>query len=427
MLFASYSFLLIFLPATLLAYWLVPRIGVLILASLIFYGAWNPPYVLLLIASFCFNYFMGWTICWDPERLDMTRFRRIMLTTGIVGNLGILAFYKYVPAMTGSGLLLPLGISFFTFTQIGYLVDCLDKRWRDLSFPDFVFFVTFFPHLIAGPIIHVREIIPQLRGMALTADSLTYGLTYFVLGLSKKVLLADIIAPTGIHSTADLLRYALQLYWDFSGYSDMAIGLAAMFGLDFPLNFDSPYKATSIIDFWQRWHMTLTRYLRLLLFNPMALALARRGFGDAWLLLPIVITMAIAGAWHGAGLAFLVWGLIHALFLIVNHVWRLWRLELPSVVCVGLTHACVLGALVLFRAGSLGEAWVDFAALRNPGDGWPMIAAGYAIVWGLPNTQEIMKGLAVGRWAEAAIGGLALVNLVALSSDTTRAFLYFQF
>jgi alginate O-acetyltransferase complex protein AlgI len=390
---------------------------------LVFYAVWDPPYVLLLIASFCFNYYVGW-------RITHLSWPKAELAGGVVVNLAVLGFYKY----SGQGFVLPLGISFFTFTQIGYLVDCLDKRWRDLSFLDFVFFVTFFPHLIAGPIIHVRDIIPNISKMGLTAERFSYGMAYFILGLSKKVLVADWIAPGdtavgAIPAWTDLARFALQLYFDFSGYSDMAIGLAAMVGVKFPLNFNSPYKATNIIDFWQRWHMTLTRYLRLLLFNPLAMAFARRGYGGFWLLIPLVVTMAIAGAWHGAGWAFLVWGLVQAGLLIINHVWRLWRLAMPAIGGLVLTQVAWVASLALFHGvplppliGAQGLGQVDALALAA-------VVGGYIIAVAAPNTQELMKdfNLDKGILPLAPLTVLALLDIVVMNSATPKPFLYFQF
>ncbi len=421
MLFASNSFLFLFLPATLLAYRIVPHVGTLILASLAFYAAWNPPYVLLLIVSFCYNFLVGQSISNGSRP-------RSALAIGIAVNLAVLGFYKY----SDQGFILPLGISFFTFTQIGYLVDCLGKRWRDLSFLDFVFFVTFFPHLIAGPIIHVRDIIPNVPKMGTTAERFAYGLAYLVLGLSKKILLADMIAPGdtavgAIPAWTDLARFALQLYFDFSGYSDMAIGLAAMFGVQFPLNFNSPYKATSIIDFWQRWHMTLTRYLRLLLFNPMAMWCSRRGYGGFWLLIPLVITMAIAGVWHGAGWTFLVWGLVQAGLLIVNHAWRLTRLAMPAVGGLILTQGAWVVSLAFFHdvplpplIGAQGFGNVEIMALGG-------VVVGYAIASLTPNTQHIMKAFKLdSRWI-AVLTVLALVDVIVLNWQTPKPFLYFQF
>ena len=266
---------------------------------------------------------------------------------GVLGNILLLFYLKYLfPLMhwldsfgwhltSGtSGVILPLGISFFTFTQIGYLIDCQAGMVKDRNFRNYLLFVIFFPHLIAGPIVHHKEMIPQFANpdtYRLKAENIAVGLVLFVMGLFKKVVIADHFAP--LAQTAFVagwpacfcglgrsVAYSLQLYFDFSGYSEMAIGLARMFGISFPANFNSPYKATSIIDFWQRWHMTLTRYLNLYLYNPIALSISRRrmavgkpvskqatktmaGFASM-VAFPTLVTMTLAGIWHGAGLSF---------------------------------------------------------------------------------------------------------------------------
>lgn len=470
MLFPSYSFIFGFLPLALVGYFLACRIGDraaagwLVLCSFAFYAMWNPPYVLILIGSFCFNFLIGWSILREKAQ----RGKVVWASCGIGADLGLLIAYKYLAAWTGYdfGLILPLGISFFTFTQIGYLVDCLGGKGKDLTFLNFVVFVTFFPHLIAGPILHIRDIAPQLanfRSKNIT-ENITVGATYFILGLAKKVLLADTLAGAVDHgfanpgtlgfaeSWAAALCYTLQIYFDFSGYSDMAIGLACMFGIRFPLNFNSPYKAASIIEFWQRWHMTLTRYLTLLLFNPLALAIARRGYKRFAITtaLPIVYTMAIAGVWHGAGWTFLIFGLLHAGYLIVNHAWRRWGFALPVVAAVAMTHLGVIAALVFFRSNSAHAALALFkgmSGLRGLGHGlspveMAQIVAGYFIVWALPNTQQIMvryspvlEKVSPARWPvvewkpsplwTAAAFLLMICSLVALPQATV--FLYFQF
>ena len=294
MLFNSYSFLLWFLPISLIGFYLLghtrpggARIW-LIGVSFFFYGWWNAKFVLLLLASIGFNYGVSLAIlnAEQPER------QRLILTIGIVSNLAALVYYKYLFWLLGlaheigwiaadaGSVILPLGISFFTFTQIGYIVDCQQGLVRERGLVNYALFVTFFPHLIAGPILHHREIMPQFADDAtyrLNGAKLTAGFTLFVLGLVKKVVFADSIAhyaDMGFDHTAQLavlgswstaLAYSMELYFDFSGYSDMAVGLGAMFGVSLPINFNSPYKSTGVIDFWQRWHMTLTRYLTLLL------------------------------------------------------------------------------------------------------------------------------------------------------------------
>ena len=535
MLFNSYAFVFIFLPAALTGFFCLSRFGKrfgaawLIFSSFAFYGFWNPQFVCLLLGSIAFNYVIGERI--NAASADLAR-QRAWLILGIVGDLGLLFYYKYLAALIGlaAGLgivstrmpaaLLPLGISFFTFTQIGYLVDVQQGVARNRGLLNYGLFVTFFPHLIAGPILHNREIMPQFedtRTYSFSSANLTVGLVLFIVGLAKKCLLADPIAgavAAGFGAPGQLtmltawfmmLTYALQLYFDFSGYADMAIGIARMFNVRFPLNFNSPYKATSIIDHWQRWHMTLTRFLTLYLFNPIALGIARRrttrskkidraaqatpeGF-LSMVAIPIIVTMGVAGIWHGAGLQFLIFGLLHGVYLTINHAWRTMRppRKLPAGRLTRLRHLIltmisVLVALVFFRAPSMAAAWTTLGAmagmhgvgsvaipaglLRDLGQVGAMLAAhGYAdampamkfaesavsvgwitvlcvIVWALPNSQEFMHRFtpALGRitpgnvrmlvWRPTsrwatALGVVAAVSVLAIGGTTE--FVYFQF
>jgi len=502
-LFNSYIFILAFLPLTLAGFWLAAGLGRtvagcwLVVASLLFYGWWRPGDVPLLVVSVAANYAASRLIAATAGR----RAQDWLLAAGIAANLALLVRFKYLATLLGlAGIpaatpVLPLGISFFTFTQIGFLIDCRQGLARERGWLSYALFVTFFPHLIAGPILHNREIMPQFAAATTyraSADNVAAGLAIFLIGLLKKCLLADPLAATvaagfahphelalfGAWQTAT--SYSLQLYFDFSGYSDMAIGIARMFNLRFPANFNSPYKSQSVIDYWQRWHMTLTRYLMMYLYNPIALRVTRRrvarglavnrqgqatagGFA-AMVLLPIWITLALAGVWHGSGATFLVFGLLHAAYLSVNHAWRLFcprpRGQGAAAIVgrIALTYGCVLVGSVVFRAPSLWSAGqvlggmlglhgvsIGFAdtkeAMRAAAlTGW--IATLYAIVWAAPNTQQIMRAcgptLEAVRpgplpwltwrttlpWA-AALGCAAAVGLGALGG--TGEFLYFQF
>jgi alginate O-acetyltransferase complex protein AlgI len=417
MLFNSNVFLFGFLPLAILGfYWAARGGGVqaakvwLCLASFFFYGWWNPAFLLLLVGSIAFNYTVSRFL--DDSDNDAGRRQSWLLGAGIAANLLLLFYYKYLFALLGffhrlgwnagdfGSVILPIGISFFTFTQIGYLVDCRQGLVRERGLLNYVLFVTFFPHLIAGPILHHREIMPQFADEAtyrFNAEKMASGLTLFAFGLFKKVMLADEIAPWAEHGFAHTagipfvqawsvaLSYSMQLYFDFSGYSDMAIGLGIMFGVKLPLNFNSPYKSSSVIEFWQRWHMTLTRYLTLLLYNPISLAIARRrqerglpsgrqaaatpmGF-MSMIVFPTMVTMFLAGIWHGAGFQFIVYGLLFGTYLCINHAWRtlyppatkksqqiqsfsLWGSLWP----VALTYLAVLVTQVFFRADSAGNA-----------------------------------------------------------------------
>ena len=412
MLFNSYVFILGFLPVSVFGYYLLSHLlGAnaskiwLAASSFVFYGWWNPRFVILLVVSIAFNYLISWWI-FASENYELRQ--KILLVFGIAANLAALAYYKYVFAIftffhsvgvLPSGIdriVLPIGISFFSFTQIGYLVDCQEGLVEERGLVNYILFVTFFPHLIAGPILHHREIMPQFADKAtyrLDEGKLTVGLTLFVFGLVKKVLFADTIAPwaeagfshvgqlDAIGAWSTILAYSMQLYFDFSGYSDMAVGLGSMFGVRLPINFNSPYKSSSIIMFWQRWHMTLTRYLTLLIYNPISLWITRyrmaRGrpsgrkavetFGgfSSLVLFPTFVTMLLAGIWHGAGFQFVVFGLLHASYLSINHAWRTFgpkqtKASPPSWLTqawpVGLTYLAVLLAQVFFRAESVHDA-----------------------------------------------------------------------
>jgi D-alanyl-lipoteichoic acid acyltransferase DltB (MBOAT superfamily) len=484
-LFNSYAFLFLFLPVALGGFYLSTRFGPragslwLVFISFVFYGWWNPNFLLLFGISVGFNYLASEAVMRMAAR---PRLQTLLLSLAIAVNIGVLVYYKYMDAclrfLTGSAALhgvsanviLPLGISFFTFTQIGYLIDKKDGLVAERGLLNYVLFVSFFPHLIAGPILHNREIMPQLvqpRTYRVSAENFSVGLAIFAFGLVKKTLFADTMidsvragfdhAQTASFSTAWIaaLSYALEIYFDFSGYSDMAIGLARMFNIRFPMNFNSPYKAASIIELWQRWHMTLSRYLALYVYNPLALAITRRrqarnlGIGRAaqatpggfatMVVVPTVLTMSLAGLWHGAGLQYLVFGLIHGFYLSVNHAVRILRPHRVSAAQEGKvlhgmkvfgTFMAALLALVFFRSASVGAAiqflsgmagFHGFESVTLPnillshlgGLGSKLLARGmvqpsdtidfvdstlsklwliilFVVIWTCPNTQQIM-------------------------------------
>ena len=387
MLFNSYSFIFIFLPIVLAGYYLIGEQGHhriaavwLVAASLFFYGWWNPAYLGLIMGSMLFNYAVGISLLGS----DRTKNQKILIF-GITANLSLLAYYKYANFLIDSSnklfhsnftlakIILPLGISFFTFLQIAYLVDTYSKKAKQYNFLNYCLFVLFFPHLIAGPLVHHREILPQFAKNStylFNHRNFTSGLTIFVLGLFKKVILADgtttyaattfNIAESGIPITfvaawGGAIAYSFQLYFDFSGYSDMAIGLSKLFNVRLPMNFNSPYKSTSIIEFWRRWHITLSRFLKDYLYIP--LGGNRKGIFRQ--LLNLLITMTIGGLWHGAGLKFIIWGAIHGLLLIINNLWRKLnscfsqKLQLNSFISTALTFAVVTAAWVPFRAATM--------------------------------------------------------------------------
>lgn len=397
MLFNSYSFIFLFLPITFFGFFAIGARNHLVaatwltLASLFFYGWWNPVYVALLLASIAFNYGVGLLIA-KEHRPAWAPTKKTVLVIGITADLLLLGYYKYANFFLStinnlasthwsfSEIILPLGISFFTFTQIAFLVDTYQGKVKEFNFIHYALFVTYFPHLIAGPVLHHKEMMPQFANAGTyraNYDHIAVGLTFFAIGLFKKAVLADGIAPyanTGFSSVASgqqltlfeawggALAYTFQLYFDFSGYSDMAVGLSRLFGIRLPLNFDSPYKATNIIDFWRRWHMTLSRFLRDYLYLPLGgnrKGKARRYFN-------LMITMLLGGLWHGAGWTFVIWGALHGLYLIINHAWRAVRKEIGSDDRIQsqfgkfagwtLTFVAVVVGWVFFRSQTLGDA-----------------------------------------------------------------------
>src|SRR5437868_11510273 len=384
MLFNSYSFIFAFLPIALAGYFLLARFGNfaaviwLTLASLAFYALSNWQFVSLLLGSIAFNYFIGLALI--TSKLGPAA-RRAVLTIGVGGDLLVLGFFKYagffaanLNAVFSTGLmlniLLPVGISFYTFTQIAFLVDAYRGNVARYALPHYALFVTYFPHLIAGPILHHKDMILQFeRAAARRPDPhlILCGLIIFGIGLFKKTCLADGIqplvslafgpnAPTFDQAWIGALAYPFQLYFDFSGYSDMAIGISLMFGIFLPLNFNSPYKATSIIDFWRRWHMTLSQFLRDYLYIP----LGGNRRGPALRYVNLMITMLLGGLWHGAAWTFVVWGALHGVYLCTNHAWNNYGpavaprfARLTNLAAFILTFLSVVVAWVFFRADSL--------------------------------------------------------------------------
>lgn len=377
MLFNSFSFLFLYLPVVLAGYLLLARlrprwaIGWLALASLFFYGYWNVRYLPLLLMSIMFNY-------WAAGRMQAAApaRRRRWLIGALAVNLALLGYFKYahffmdsVNTLAGTHLLqgwqvvLPIGISFFTFTQIAFLVDCYRGKAGEYRFMHYTLFVSYFPHLIAGPVLHHKEMMPQFeRPPGLNAADVAVGLSIFVIGLAKKVLLADplstLVAPVfavGAHpqlveAWTGALAYTLQLYFDFSGYSDMAIGLSRLFGVKLPLNFNSPYQAGDIGEFWRRWHMTLSRFLRDYLYVPL-------GGNRHHRYRNLMLTMLLGGLWHGAGWSFVVWGGLHGLYLVVHRGWSaLAGQGPPRWWGRWLTFLAVVVAWVVFRASDLASA-----------------------------------------------------------------------
>ena len=462
MLFTSYQFVLVFLPVTLLAVLGASRFGqhtlaklLLFAASIVFYAWWNPRYVALLLALVAFNYALGtWMI--DTRDLPTLAARRKgVLVAGVVANVSTLVYFKYtgfIAAELGVSLapiLLPLGISFMVFQKIAFLVDAYGGGIKRLSLLDYAVFVTFFPQLISGPIVHHREVIPQLEqptSLRYSARITPVAIGFLVIGAFKKVVIADALSPyvavafdgaaAGKHlgllgGWSAALAYLFQVYFDFSGYSDMAIGLGLLFGIRLPFNFNSPLKAASPIDYWNRWHITLTRFLTAYIYNPLAMRATRRRMANKQpirkngvmtlgafarlLALPTLVTFFIAGVWHGAGYQFAVFGLIHGVYLVGNHAWRNLRAPRdddggdnanarPSATAIWLCRIAMLAgtaaAVVYFRADSVATGWRFTASMlgagglsRPIGDArcFALLALCLAVTQLLPNTQELMR------------------------------------
>lgn len=382
MLFTSYQFLFLFLPLAVVAYFVACRIshsfaiGVLIAASFLFYASFDARYTLLLAGSILVNYSISHAI---TGCRPASRQRAAWAVLGVGVNLALLGYFKYtdfciatINSAAGASfpllhVFLPLGISFFTFQQIGYVVDTYRGDTLLPRLHEYAIYVCFFPHLIAGPIVHNKEIIAQFQDTRLKTvnwDNIYAGLTLFITGLLKKVVIADTLSPIAavgfdkeavphlLLSWVSTLAYTLQLYFDFSGYSDMAIGLACMINIKFPQNFNLPYAALDIQDFWRRWHITLSRFFRQYLYIP----LGGNRKGEARTLANMFAVFFLGGLWHGAGWTFIAWGTLHGLAIVAHRIWRNLNFALPKVLAWSATFLFVNAAWVFFRAKSLGSA-----------------------------------------------------------------------
>jgi len=497
MLFNSYIFLFAFLPVT----WVAFRVGckakdsrlsihILAVASLVFYSYWNPKFVCLIFASIVFNYLISSQLRPPASSLRITTKRRkLILSFGIIVNLGGILYFKYSNFFIGSiadiagfqyshrDIFLPLGISFFTFQQIAYLVDCYKGIvQRQVGFVHYLLFVSFFPQLIAGPIVHHSDVMPQFmspKHRPLDYENLVWGVSMITLGLFKKVVIADTFSPwvaaafdsnqilTLLEAWTGTLSYCLQIYFDFSGYCDMAIGIGYLFNISLPTNFNSPYKACSIVDFWRRWHITLSVFLRDYLYIP--LGGNRKGKSRRYI--NILITMLLGGLWHGAGWTFIFWGFLHGIFICINHLWRklseLLKIRLPKAICWVITFAAVNFAWVFFRSLSyeravsisksmlglngfvlgtnkLSESAVAFLSklgiqVYKP-DNWTiespeqinMLVLALLICLILPNSRQWVEKLNYGKYCWAFC--MAVAFFVAINfMDRISEFLYFQF
>ncbi len=459
------------------------------LASLVFYGSWNPWFLPVLLISIVLNYGAGRLI----SRMGKPGCfkRKLVLGVAIAANLLALGYYKYAGffvhtidqvmglGWTLSGIVLPLGISFFTFTQIAYLVDTAIGKSTEENFFRYLLFVSYFPHLIAGPVIHHKDVMPQFanpNAFKFKRENFAVGAGIFIIGLFKKCFFADNVAVyvtpvfdgagqmsgQALHpldAWSGVIAYTLQIYYDFSGYSDMAIGLSLMLNVRLPLNFNSPYQARSIIDFWKRWHISLSNFLRDYLY--ISLGGNRRGAFRRYT--NLLITMLIGGFWHGAGWTFIIWGGLHGTYLVINHAWRAMRMRMTLTVTTfeqifawGLTMLAVIVAWTFFRAHTLSEAitllqsmffvhdqaGLDLFTAPERMQVWLWIIPLSIIAFVAPNSQAVIERFFAGRtpyittveggvWRGPtkafSIGlgilfGLALMNLL-----KPAEFLYFNF
>jgi len=519
-LFNSFSFIFAFLPLTLILFFILGKknnylaASGLAFASIIFYGYWNPTHVLILLASISFNFLVGTRIA-TRINLNQLKFAKIWLIFGIISNFLLLGYYKYTGFIFSNlnyleighwhivDIALPLGISFFTFTQIAFLVDAYKGYVQEYRPMHYLLFVTYFPHLLAGPVLHHKEMMPQFnttKTYQLSYQNISVGLTLFFIGLFKKVILADgiatyVYAPFIATEQGELLplldawggalSYSLQLYFDFSAYSDMAVGLSLLFGVKLPLNFNSPYKATSIIDFWRRWHMTLSRFLRDYLYFP----LGGNRLGHYRRYTNLIITMLLGGLWHGASWTFVIWGGLHGIFLLINHAWRenlmankiksYFPQSLRYLCALWLTFSMIVIVWVFFRASDLQSAltmlkgmsglngvvmpykwlnklgaigtWLDARGVEfrySPTfagtEELVKIILGLLIVWCLPNSQQIMARVRPAlnmveiskedqrywHWQPSKIWlliSIIMTTVALLSLTEVSEFIYFQF
>jgi alginate O-acetyltransferase complex protein AlgI len=472
MLFIDPDFIFIFVPITVFGFYCVKRFAGaqasylwLFVASLVFYGFSYPPYILALLISYAVNYA-------GARRLQETHSRTLLVF--MIGlNLAYLGYFKYfnffvenISALTGARsqfakVVLPLGISFYTFQQIPYLVGAYNGELRNVGLLKYCVINSFFPHLVAGPIIWHKEIAPQLergRGEPFDQNMAALGVVFFVIGLFKKVMIADNVAyladsvfdsaAKGLGLTffdgwLGAVAYSLQIYFDFSGYSEMAIGLGLLFGLRLPINFFSPYKATNIIEFWRRWHMSMTRFFQEFVYVPLQFGLARRGAPEPFRYGAIMFMMLLVGIWHGAGWTWIAWGVLHGVLLCLNHLWRAFRawVGVPygsrggtagRLVGWTLTFLAVSAAWVLFRAKDFESAKLIYEAMFF-GHGLVMPTNFYAIVGATLSNWLIalganFSGPALGVAAASGLQIIALLMLVAfvaLAPNTLQVLGYY--
>ncbi|MCU6708150.1 MBOAT family protein [Paenibacillus sp. J5C_2022] len=476
MIFSTYTFIFIFLPITFLGYRLLSELRFhqaaklwLVMASIYFYAQGSGSFVLLFIADILINFAIGSLIVRAARRKAVWS-KRALLVAGLLLNVGFLGYYKYanfvienINLATGGayGLLqivLPLGISFYTFQLIAYLVDCYRERTKETPIIDFLLFITFFPQLIVGPIVHHGDVIPQYQDrklMRFNAVNFMLGTYLFAMGCAKKIMLADpltlyasdfysnVAAGDTFSAWLASLGYTISYYFDLSGYADMAIGLALLFNIRLPHNFNSPYRARNFREYWQRWHMTLSKFLSDYIFR----SFYRKGSGSFNFYFSVMMTFFVSGFWHGAGWQFVLWGIINGIFVCMSHVMYRRKWKLPLFLAWGLTFAGVIGTRILFVSDSAAEAWSvigmmfsmdDFAGMTvaEAGRALGVFAANHAYLIALllvgmgisfftPNSGQLTENF-VPRYRHAFVSAL-LLGLSLAQMTSVSKFLYFQF
>jgi len=466
LLFNSYEFIFAFLPITFFIYFYLnhKRLteaskGFLVFTSLFFYSWWNISYLPIILVSMLFNYLIGNTL---NSKKNYKFSKKVLLIFGIVANIAVLAYFKYFDFFIENinlvlstkieplHLLLPLAISFFTFQQISYLVDSYRKETKEYDFLNYALFVTFFPQLIAGPIVHHKEMMPQFakaRNKVKNYRNISIGVFIFSIGLFKKVVIADtfaVWATEGFDVVTTLsvveawiasLSYTFQLYFDFSGYTDMAIGAALLFNIKLPINFNSPYKATSIQDFWRRWHITLSRFLRDYIYIP----LGGNRKGEFRTYANLMATFILGGIWHGAGWTFIFWGFLHGMALVIHRAWNKLGFKLNSLLAWFITFNFINISWVFFRAKEWDDAIRVLSAMFNFSSIISVInyqqvtyIAIFLIIIFFKNSNEIIKmnfsknmKIAMSTFL-FVIAILQLTNIM-VQEDKVSEFLYFNF
>lgn len=472
MLFNSYTFIFAFLPVTFFVYFYLNHKRLvnagkafLVFASLFFYSWWDIAYLPLILASMLFNFVIGSHLACEPiGRVRISR--KTILVIGVLCNLALLGYFKYCDFFISNlnsvfdsnisllNLALPLAISFYTFQQITYIVDSYRGETKEYNFLNYAVFVTFFPQLIAGPIVHHSEMMPQfssIRSKVRSYRNITTGIFIFSIGLFKKTVLADTFAvwatngfdvATSLDFTeawATSLCYSFQIYFDFSGYMDMAVGLGLLFNIKLPLNFNSPYKATSVQDFWNRWHMTLSRFLRQYVYIPLG---GNRG-GEFRTYTNVLLTFLVGGIWHGAGWTFIFWGLLHGLGLAVHRFWKQLGFKMNIVLAWIITFNFINITMLIFRAREPEDAikvLTGMAGLNGMGGIGSLLTFGgdkintlftvvlFFVAWGIIFRKNSNQMAARFKPTKSNIIFMSvLFSLSILSFNRVTEFLYFNF